>query len=182
MSRVETSRSTDGSKIVIHPDAGLAEWATVLSLLVPLAVAVYLMWRFAAVPQMGGGSGVTAPPIIIFVGFLAAAVVLVATILAMFWKMYGRETIAVDAVHLSVERVLGPIRIRQVFSISTVSNVRWRERRVAKKHGSYQRRLVSFDAKGKTFDLGTYLTLPEATQLERELTAAISAWRGTAET
>jgi len=179
MSRVETSRSTDGSTIVIHPGAGLAEWATVFSLLPPLAVAVYMMWHFAGVPQ-GGGQGVIAPAILIFVGFLAAAVVLVATIFAMFWKMYGRETIAVDAVHLRVERVLGPIRTRQVFSISAVSNVRWRERRVAKKHGSYQRRLVSFDANGKTFDLGTYLTLPEATQLERELTAAITACRGIA--
>jgi hypothetical protein len=97
----------------------------------------------------------------------------------MFWKLYGRETIAVDAGQLRVDRVLGPIRMRQVFSLAEVSNVRWRERRVAKKHGSYQRRLVSFDAHGRRVDLGTYLNLQEAMQLERELKIAIAAALGT---
>jgi hypothetical protein len=136
------------------------------------------MWHFVIVSSWGSGRGSVGYSIVGFVGFMAGAAIVVATILAMFWRMYGRETIEVDAARLRVGRVFGPVRVYHVFNTSAVSNVRWRERLVARKHGGYQRRLVSFDVDGKTVEVGTYLTLSEATELERELRTAISVWRG----
>lgn len=177
MSRIEVSRSVREIVIIIHPDAGLDGWAALLFMLLPFVAMIYGSWRVGVLLASGESTYASGPLMLIFVGFLIAISFLAATILAMLWKLYGREKVTIDAARLRVERALGAIRARRCFDLYEISNVRWRERRIAKKHGFYQQKIVSFEAAGKTFDLGTYLSLHEAVQLEREMISAIAAWR-----
>ena len=145
----------DGSRIVIHPGAGWPEWVMILSLPPPLAASAYALRYPPPLPPQSTDLESPWPRIAIGIDFLTAIALVLAIIIATLLKMYGREMILVSPAHLRVERVLGPFRVRHVFSASVVSNVQWRERRIAKKHGSCLRKIVSFDASVKTIDLGT---------------------------
>lgn len=162
---------------MIRPAGGAAEWVLIVTLLIPLvailAVAIYLTRRIIMTGLSWQDPGPTVALVICAV--IVAGVLRI--ILAASWKLFGREDVIASQQKLTLRRVFGPVRWRRHFSLAEVSNIRWREHRVAAKGGTYFRKVVSFDAGKRTVDLGTQLSFADAHDLERELRSVIDDLR-----
>lgn len=180
-SRIAVSRSATppAITIVLRAAGGAAEWIRILVLAAPilcLVLASHAMFRSSGLAVQHPEQHAYGYAATFTVGLLILAVMVLAVVDAV-WKLFGCERIVVEPGVLRLVVAVGSLSRTRSFPLETVNNVRWRERRVAAKGGSYERRVVSFDAGSRTLDFGNLLSFSDAHALEREVRAAVEAMR-----